>query len=308
MIRGGPSSSYRWTPSRKRLADAERYVQLPSMDAIEQRLADARRGDAEALADAKRDAEAKRRDADALRASNAELQGVADRLREELSEMGELRRELAAARAPRDDAPPPPPPLRNPQVAELQREVERLTDEAESRRATSFVEATRLRDEADAARAVASDLRDDLRAAEGQRDEAVDVALEPRDRPLELPRGSRATSTRRRAGVTRRTRARCMRPPPRSTRPGRRSAPPRARATAPSPTRRGCRRRSTRRGPSGTPRGGTARPRAPTSPASKRSSPPRARPRPRSASSRNGTRAPSRTSPSTRSTSRRTSA
>ena len=89
--------------------------------------------------------------------------------------MGELRRELAAARAPRDDAPPPPP-LRNPQLAELQREVERLTDEAESRRATSFVEATRLRDEADAARAVASDLRDDLRAAEGQRDEAVDAA------------------------------------------------------------------------------------------------------------------------------------
>ncbi len=91
--------------------------------------------------------------------------------------MGELRRELAAARTPRDDAPPPPPPLRHDsQLAELQREVERLTDEAESRRATSFVEATRLRDEADAARAVASDLRDDLRAAEGQRDEAVDAA------------------------------------------------------------------------------------------------------------------------------------
>ena len=45
---------------------------------------------------------------------HAELQGVADRLREELSEMADLRRELAAAKAPRDDAPPPPPPLRPP--------------------------------------------------------------------------------------------------------------------------------------------------------------------------------------------------
>jgi len=160
----------------QRIAAARREAKVArsAMDEMK-RTATAAQKDADArLAAARREAEELHR---AFLAAKEALTAETLSLKRDLVRVKAAAREAADAPpgARSADAPPPPPALRS-DVATLQREVARLTEEADGRRTTSFVETTRLKDEADGARAVASDLRDDLRAAEGQRDDAVDAA------------------------------------------------------------------------------------------------------------------------------------
>ena len=137
---------------------------------------------------------------------------------------------------------------RNPQVAELQREVSASPrrPRAGARRASSRRRGCGTRP---TRRGVASDLRDDLRAAEGQRDEAADAARKLERTVARLKGDVDAAAGRRDAAD-----ARALHEAAAALDAARQAQRAAERATAPSPTRRGCRRRSTRRGPVAPPR------------------------------------------------------
>ena len=172
--RGDADDAKRDADQRIAAARREAKVARSAMDEMK-RTAAAAQKDADArLATARREAEDQQR---ALVAAKEALTAETLSLKRDLVRVQAAAREAADAPsgARSADAPPAPPALRS-DVATLQREVARLTEEADGRRTMSFVETTRFKDEADGARAVASNLRDDLRAAEGQRDDAVDAA------------------------------------------------------------------------------------------------------------------------------------